>query len=149
MPYIEETPSQKARPLFRKLAVPLLCLALSSCREPEPPVAAFILDRVTTARSTVTLGSLSAEVLVASVPKGFFQNTARPVLGRTFAEADFSGSPAACIISYPLWVRFGSGESDAPLVLGADRLQVVGVLPELFDIPAGADVWIPLVPQLP
>ena len=126
-------------------SIPLLCAALVSCGEPPPPVTAFILDRVTTEPSTVTLGSRRAEVLVASVPRGFFQNTARPLLGRTFAAEEFTGSPAVCIISYPLWERFGSGESDAPLVVGNRSLEVIGVMPEDFDIPEGVVVWVPLV----
>ena len=118
-------------------------MVILSCREPPPPVAEFILERVTTERSTVTLGSRSADVLIAKVPREFYQNAARPVLGRTFAEEDFSGSPTVCVMSYSLWERFGSGESDAPLLVGDTRLAVIGVMPEHFDIPAGTDVWIP------
>ena len=114
------------------------------CGEPPPPVAESILERVTTELATVTLGSRRTDVFVANVPRGFFQNTARPVLGRTFAAEDFSGSPAVCIISYPLWERLGSGESDAPLVIENRSLEVIGVMPEDFDIPRGADVWVPL-----
>ena len=126
----------------RTLSIPLLCLALLSCEEPPPPVAVHVLNRVTAEFATVTLGSRSADVLVAKVPRGFYDNTAQPVLGRTFVEEDFSGSPSVCIISYSLWERFGSGESDAPLVVGGSPLRVVGVMPEGFRIPDGAQVWI-------
>ena len=122
----------------------VLGMALLSCQEPPPPVAEFILERVTTERMTVTLGARSAEVLVARVPGGFYQNTVRPVMGRTFSEEHFAGSPTVAIISYSLWERLGSGESNAPLVLGDASLEVIGVMPEDFDIPEGADVWIPL-----
>lgn len=131
-------------PLHRSRQLALaLCVTLLSCREPPPPVASFILDRVTTERATVTLATRSAEVLVARVPGGFYQNTARPVMGRTFAEGDFDGSPSVCVISFSLWERLGSGESDAPLVFGGASLEVIGVMPDDFDIPAGADVWMP------
>ena len=141
---IRRPAGRKAHSLRQTLPVPLLCMALLSCQEPPPPVAASILERVTTEFSTVRLGSRSAEALVARVPQGFYQNTARPVLGRTFAAEDFSGAATVCIISYPLWESLGSGESDAPLVLGGTSLRVIGVMPEDFNIPAGAQVWIPL-----
>ena len=46
-------------------------------------------------------------------------------MGRTFEEEDFEGSLSACIISFSLWERLGSGESDAPLVLGGTSLEVI------------------------
>ena len=119
---------------------------LLSCKEPPPPVAASLLEVVTTETSTVSLGSRSAHVLVARVPREFYRNTARPVFGRTFAEENFSESPTVCIISYALWEQFGSGESAAALVLNDTSLEVIGVMPEHFDIPPGAQVWIPLKP---
>lgn len=119
---------------------------LLSCKEAPPPVAASLLEVVSTETTTVSLGSRSSHVLVAMVPSGFYRNTARPVFGRTFAEEDFSASPTVCIISYALWEQFGSGESAAPLVLGDESLEVIGVMPADFDIPAGAQVWIPLHP---
>jgi MacB-like periplasmic core domain len=122
----------------------MLGLTLVGCTEPPPPVAAFILDRVTTERATVSLGSRSAEVVVARVPGGFYTNTARPVLGRTFSDADYTTSPSVSIISYALWERFGSGESSAPLIMNGKSYEVIGVMPEGFDIPPDAQVWIPL-----
>ena len=126
------------------LAIALSCMSLLACEEP-PPVPAAILDSVSLEPATVTLGSRSAYVFVARVPNGFFQNTARPVMGRTFAQGEFSGSITVCIISYSLWERFGAGESAAPLVLGSTRLEVIGVMPDDFDIPGDAAVWIPLI----
>jgi MacB-like protein len=147
VPVVRVTHSGLARrrtvSLRRKLTLPLLVVALVSCSEPPPPVADFILERVTTELATVALGGSSAEVVVASVPGGFFQNTARPVMGRPFAGEDHSRSPTVCLISYSLWERFGSGESAAPLIIGTMSLEVIGVMPDHFDIPAGTEVWIP------
>ena len=143
---ISRLTGRSARLSHRTRSVPLLCLVLLSCQEPPPPVATSLLDLVTTESATVSLGSRSSHVLIARVPNGFYESTARPVFGRTFAEEDFSESPAVCIISYSLWESLGSGESDAPLVLGDSSLEVIGVMPEHFDIPTGVQVWIPLHP---
>lgn len=126
--------------------VPIIFLVfpgLLACGEPPPPVSESILQRVTTEISTVSQESRSAPVLVATVPQGFWENTAPPVMGRTFFEEDFGGAAGVCIISYSLWERFGSGESDAPLVYGGQSLTIVGVMPSSFDIPEGAQVWVP------
>lgn len=72
----------------------------------------------------------------------------RPALGRIFTDAeDRPGGPAVALISHGLFVRrFGAD----PGVVGRDvsldgrQYAVVGVLPPGFDVPYGADVWVPL-----
>jgi putative ABC transport system permease protein len=74
----------------------------------------------------------------------------RPLLGRTLvAEDDRRGAPRVVVLSHALWRdRFGS---DARLVgstlqLDHEPFTVVGVMPESFAYPAGAELWTPLVP---
>jgi len=129
--------------VFRFPPRALLLSVLLGCSEPPPPVAGSLLERVTVAPASVSLGPRSAEAVVARVPRGFWENTARPVFGRTFLAGDFSPGADVCILAYGLWERLGSGESDAPLVIGDRSFQVVGVMPETFRIPLGVDVWIP------
>jgi len=119
-----------------------LWLLIAGCAEP-PPVSESLLERVTTEQVVVSSGGSEAGVVVARVPRGFFGNTRPPMLGRALMERDFSGEPSACVISEDLWRRFGAGASDATLKVGDAALEVVGVMPADFDIPAGADVWIP------
>jgi len=106
-------------------------------------VTQSILDKVRVESAKVSLGTRTADVRVAHVPSGFNQNTMGPALGRPLMGADFTGAPTVCLISFSLWERFGSGASDAPLLLGDLSLEVVGVMPDEFDIPAGTAVWIP------
>jgi putative ABC transport system permease protein len=91
------------------------------------------------------------------VSAGFFDVFGtRPILGRTFRpEDDSRHAPGVVIVSEGLWrrqfsadagiigrlLRVGEGKS-------ARAVEVVGVMPSAFRIPAGAEVWIPIGPGL-
>jgi predicted permease len=72
----------------------------------------------------------------------------QPELGRWFTpEEDFAGGPAVAMLSYGLWTeRFGAD----PTIVGGSILingvstQVVGVMPQGFEFPAGTRAWLPL-----
>ena len=74
-----------------------------------------------------------------------------PILGRDFAtQDDKPGAQAVVILGYTIWKnRYGSD----PNVLGRSvRINevpatVIGVMPEGFKFPLGADLWMPLVPE--
>ena len=76
---------------------------------------------------------------------------ARPLLGRTFSEAEDSpgGDARVVVLSHGLWQRrFGGDPSlvGRSIVLDDEAHTVVGVMPadfEFFD----AELWLPLVPQ--
>jgi putative ABC transport system permease protein len=92
-----------------------------------------------------------------AVSSGFFEVFgARPILGRTFRpEDDLPKTPMTVVLSGDLWRRRFSSD---PSVIGriltvgegkdAGPIQVIGVMPSDFRIPAGAEVWIPIGPGL-
>jgi predicted permease len=89
----------------------------------------------------------------AAVSASFFPLLgASPALGRTLRpEDDERTSDRVAVLSHGTWVRrFGSD----PDILGRrvrfDRsvYTIVGVMPDGFDYPRGAELWVALVPQL-
>jgi putative ABC transport system permease protein len=71
----------------------------------------------------------------------------RPVLGRNFLKEDEAGTPNTAIISARMWsTRFArdSGVVGKTLTLDGVAYNIVGVMPDGFDFPRGADVWTPL-----
>ena len=89
----------------------------------------------------------------AYVSASFFDTLrARPLLGRTFvSEEDEPASPRVVVISHALWQRRFGGD---PAVIGKkvtsgkQPFTVVGVMPREFDFPQGAQVWVPVGPEL-
>lgn len=92
-----------------------------------------------------------------AVSSGFFDLLgARPLIGRTFRAADDRhGARPTVVLSEALWRQ---QFSSAPDVIGrlltvgtgktAAAFEVIGVMPESFRIPAGAQVWTALGPTL-
>jgi putative ABC transport system permease protein len=72
----------------------------------------------------------------------------KPMVGRTFSEADDKpGGPSVALISYSLWQKhFGGSVSaiDQSLMLDGRSYTIIGVMPPGFDLPAAADVWLPM-----
>ena len=71
-------------------------------------------------------------------------------LGRTLLpEDDRRGATRVVVLGHDLWRdRFGAdpGVVGTSLVLDREAFTVVGVMPEGFAYPAGAEMWTPLVP---
>src|SRR5690606_4864602 len=85
----------------------------------------------------------------AVVTPGFFPalGTA-PLLGRTIVASDtVTGQDRVVVLSHGLWQRRFGGD---PAIVGQSvRLDgrdyaVIGVMPEAFDYPARAGIWLPL-----
>ena len=75
-----------------------------------------------------------------------------PRLGRVLAPGDDvpKAEPVA-VLSHAAWVRrYGADPTVIGRVLQVDgeSLRIVGVAPEGFDYPRGAEFWVPLVPGL-
>lgn len=89
----------------------------------------------------------------AAVSASFFPLMRTPAaLGRTLtAEDDRKGAPDVVVMSHDCWMnRFGGD----PTIIGrrlrtiGGAVTMVGVMPRGFDYPRGAEVWMPVVPQL-
>ncbi|HEY6928752.1 MAG TPA: ABC transporter permease [Thermoanaerobaculia bacterium] len=76
-----------------------------------------------------------------------------PLLGRRFApEEDRPGGPNVVLLSHGLWQRrFGADRSaiGRSIHLDGSSFTVIGVLPQGFDLPYGAEVWVPLRVHIP
>ncbi len=89
----------------------------------------------------------------AAISAGYFQTLGiNPVLGRSFSPADDrAGADAVAILSHDIWQRNFGGD---PKIIGrtitlANRIySVVGVMPAGFDLPEGAQVWVPLATEI-
>ena len=85
----------------------------------------------------------------AWVSHDFFDVLAvRPIIGRTFTEDETApGADPVRIISWNLWQRAFGGDPRVltrPVIMNGVSTQVIGVMPEGFDIvDAEVDVWVP------
>src|SRR5947199_1726598 len=72
----------------------------------------------------------------------------KPILGRSFSgQEDQPGGAAVALISYSFWQKhFGGNASAVGETLNLERRSytIVGVMPQGFDLPAAADIWMPL-----
>jgi putative ABC transport system permease protein len=92
-------------------------------------------------------------VAAAYVSASFFDTLrARPLLGRGFqAQDDDPGAERTLVISHALWQRRFGGD---PAVVGRSVARsdppatIVGVMPREFDFPRGAELWVPVGPEL-
>ena len=85
----------------------------------------------------------------ASASASFFRVMGtRPLMGRYFDPGEEGPKrPAVVIVSYAFWRnRLGMDPDIVGKSIGIDRLQhtVIGVMPQGFDIPHGAQVWVPV-----
>jgi putative ABC transport system permease protein len=111
---------------------------------------------------TITSNGETEQVRGARVtPSLFTVLGAKPLLGRVFTEGDAApGARKVVILSHALWQsRFGGDPTivDKPLLLGVESFTVVGVMPDGFAFPRGAELppglqfplrtelWTPLV----
>ena len=94
---------------------------------------------------TITSNGDAEQVTGARVtPSMFTVLGARPTLGRVFTDADAEpGAPKVAIIGHALWQRRFGGQPtilDQPIELGGERFAIVGVMPEGFTFPRGAEL---------
>ena len=72
----------------------------------------------------------------------------KPYLGRTLRDADSApGAPDVAVISEGLWRRrFGADPAivGRPVTVNGRPFTVVGVMPQSFQLPAGAAMWLAL-----
>ena len=87
------------------------------------------------------------------VSAGFFDVLGvQPLLGRSLTpDDDRPNAPAVAVLNHGAWVaRFGGDPSivGQTLELDGNRVEIVGVMPDGFDIPRAAEFWVPVVPVL-
>src|SRR5437762_6081976 len=72
----------------------------------------------------------------------------KPILGRGFTNAeDRPGGPAVALISYGRWQKHFGGDPSIigkTLNLEGRSHTIIGVMPPGFDLPAAAEIWVPL-----
>ncbi|MCC7035165.1 MAG: ABC transporter permease [Acidobacteria bacterium] len=99
-------------------------------------------------RATVIGGREPLVTGVYAVTKDFFAALGvDPAIGRTFSadEARENGTPTV-VVSHALWMRILGARRDLSalsLVVEGRSASVVGVMPEGFVYPPGAEVWYP------
>jgi putative ABC transport system permease protein len=75
-----------------------------------------------------------------------------PMLGRALRpDDDVPNGPAVAVLNHAAWVRrFGSDPRivGSRMMLDGQAVEIVGVMPEGFDVPRGAEFWVPVVPLL-
>ena len=99
--------------------------------------------------TTVLGGSEPVRTRVAYVSGEFFKTLGvQPATGRSFLpeEAKVGGHPVA-VVSHGYWQRLLSGRNDlaaTPLRFGDTGYTVVGVMPQSFNFPKDAEIWLPI-----
>ena len=95
----------------------------------------------------------AATLPIAVVSGEFFPMLgARAAVGRTLRpEDDRQGSGRVAVMSHGAWVRrFGSdpGIVGRSLRFESGAYTIVGIMPDGFDYPRGAELWVPLLAEL-
>ena len=97
---------------------------------------------------SVSGGSQPTRTMVANVTPEFLRVfRVQPMIGRDFQPSDAKkGAAPVALVSYGYWKQYlGSPSNLSPSHLKVDNrtYQLVGVLPEGFQFPADAGVWVP------
>lgn len=109
----------------------------------------FAGSGVAVQRSFNLIGRDEAERVqgAAVMPEYLHTLGVNPVAGRTLtAEDDRPGGPPVALIGYGLWQRrFGGDQGilNQPIDLEGQSYTVIGIMPAGFDLPVGAQIWIP------
>ena len=90
-------------------------------------------------------------IWVNAVSANFFDTLGvRPILGRGFRpEDDLMNARSVAVLNYSTWVRrFGSDPRvvGSTMTLDGSATDIVGVMPPGFDVPRGAEFWVPAAP---
>jgi len=99
--------------------------------------------------TTVLGGSEPVRARVAYVSGDFFKTLGvQPATGRSFLpeEAKVGGHPVA-VVSHGYWQRLLGSRNDlaaTPLRFGDTRYTIVGVMPQSFNFPKDAEIWLPI-----
>ncbi len=110
----------------------------------------FSSSGVATQRSFNLIGQGEPERVRGATVMADYLSTlgTNPMLGRVFsADEDRPGGPPVALIGYTFWQKHFAGSAGAigqPLNLDGRTYTVLGVMPAGFDLPAAAEIWLPL-----
>jgi predicted permease len=99
--------------------------------------------------ATVLGGSEPVRTRVAFVSGDFFKTlSVQPAIGRSFLpeETKVGGHPVV-VVSHGYWRRLLGSRNDlaaTPLRIGDASYTVVGVMPQSFNFPKDAEIWLPI-----
>jgi hypothetical protein len=122
----------------------LFCIALAGCRRSDDlPTPAYNLHEFQYGR-----GDAAETIRGAEITEKFFpESKARPLIGRVFLPEEFrKPEPRVVVIANSFWQRrFGSDPSAIGRTIQLTGLDftIVGIMPASFQIPVGAELWIP------
>jgi putative ABC transport system permease protein len=84
----------------------------------------------------------------ASVTVAFFQSArVAPFLGRSFLPEEYSSSRQQVVmVSHRFWQQQFGGDPrliGMTMHLNGQNFTVIGIMPTMFDVPSGVDIWVP------
>ena len=119
------------------------CVQMPQASAPNPPASSYQIGAFELHDS----GS-SQKVRGASVAKTFFQfGKVVPLLGRGFLPEEYSsGRQQVVLVSQRLWQQQFGGDPriiGTTMHLNGQSFTVIGIMPTMFDVPSGVDLWVP------
>ncbi len=126
------------------------CLSMVACHQsdsqphyPTPPNTSYRIESL-----LLTTDDASHSIRGAFVTPDFIKAVrAQPLLGRYFVADEYQSKyQQVVVLSHELWEqRFGSDPAQIgkTLVVNGRAYTVVGVMPKTFNVPEGAEVWLP------
>ena len=126
------------------------CLSMIACHQrdsqpdyPAPPNASYRLESL-----LLTADDTSYSIRCAFVTPDFIKAAReQPMLGRFFVAEEYQAKyQQVVVLSHRLWQqRFGSDPAQIgePLELNGRAYTVVGIMPKAFNVPEGAEAWLP------
>jgi MacB-like protein len=119
------------------------CVQTREANVPNPPASSYQVVSFELQDS----GS-SRQVRGASVTPAFFQSAkVSPLLGRGFLPEEYSsGRQQVVMVSQRFWQQQWSGDPriiGTTMHLNGQTFTVIGIMPTMFDVPSGVDIWVP------
>ena len=119
------------------------CIQTPQASGPNPPASSYQVGSFELQDS----GSFQ-KVRGASVTDSFFQIAkVMPLLGRGFLPEEYSSSrQQVVLVSQRLWQQqFGGNPQIIGMTmhLNGKTFTVIGIMPTMFDVPSGVDIWVP------
>jgi hypothetical protein len=126
----------------------LACSFSAACQRPDampaPPSDSFTIDSVGWIMPTGT----TVQLVRARVTHDFVAaGRVDPAIGRFFHADDFRGATPVAVLAWQLWQERLGGDPTIigkPIALDGDSSIVIGVMPESYRNPGGAQVWTPV-----